>query len=166
MALLRDGVMDDSELAAQPGVPSVDRLRAGPVAVVECSQEIPCNPCAEACRHGAIQIGEPITERPVLNDTACTGCALCIAACPGQAIFVVDATFSPGQGTVQMPYEFLPLPLPGMTIDGLDRSGTRICQGRVVKVQSPRSFDRTAVITVAVPVAFVMNVRNLSFERE
>ena len=37
--------------------PPVERIDRGPVAVVECYERIPCNPCATACRVHAIEIG-------------------------------------------------------------------------------------------------------------
>jgi len=30
--------------------PSIERINKGPVAVIECFQNIPCNPCQTACR--------------------------------------------------------------------------------------------------------------------
>ena len=34
--------------------PPEDRLNRGPVAVIECFQKIPCNPCYTKCISGAI----------------------------------------------------------------------------------------------------------------
>ena len=44
--------------------PPEERMAKGRVAVIECVQEIPCNPCENACRLGAITIGEQITNLP------------------------------------------------------------------------------------------------------
>ena len=166
MALEKDGVLTLEELAKLPGMPSRERLEQGAVAVLECAQEIPCDPCEEACRSGAIQVGEPITNLPVLLEDKCNGCGLCIAACPGQAIFVVDLTYSDAEATVQLPYEFLPLPQKGEVVDGLDRAGERVCAARVVKVLNPKKFDCTPVITVAVPKEWAMVVRNIAIKRK
>ena len=161
MGLEQTGALTTKELAKLPGMPSQERMERGPVVVIECAQEIPCNPCESLCKQGAIGVGEPITNLPMLNEDKCTGCGLCIAGCPGQAIFVVDATYSAQEATVQMPYEFLPLPEKGAAVDGLDREGRVMCEGRVLKVLSPKGYDRTPVVKVAVPKDCAMEVRNI-----
>lgn len=165
MTLEKDGVLSPEELAELPGIPSKERLEQGAVAVIECAQEIPCNPCEEACPVGAIQVGEPITNLPVLVADKCTGCGLCVPVCPGLAIFVVDMTYSDQEATVRLPYEFLPLPKRGETVTALDREGRAVCSASVVRVQNPKKFDHTPVITIAVPKDEAMNVRNIVVDR-
>ena len=63
--------------------PSVERIDKGPVAVVECYQKIPCNPCQTACPFGAINIGCDINNIPERDENVCTGCGMCVAKCPG-----------------------------------------------------------------------------------
>ena len=54
--IVYDGVPSKEELASCPGVPSEERMRQGRVAVIECVQEIPCNPCSFSCKFNAITI--------------------------------------------------------------------------------------------------------------
>ncbi len=164
MTLTKNGFFDQKELEKLPGVPSKERLQKGPVVVIECAQKIPCNPCEEACNKKAIKIGDSIIDLPVLDAELCTGCGLCIASCPGQAIFVVDMTYSDTEAAVQLPFEFLPYPEQGEIVDGLNRAGETVCDARVLKVLNPKNFDRTAVITVAVPKKFGMEVRNIKLK--
>jgi hypothetical protein len=48
---LKRGYITPEELFRVIPKPSEERLRAKPVAVPECPQEIPCAPCREVCPH-------------------------------------------------------------------------------------------------------------------
>ena len=161
MALLQNGYLTIEELKEFGMLPSDERFAKGAVAVVECIQEIPCNPCETACKVGAIKIGEPITKLPVIDADACTGCGLCVAQCPGLAIFVVDMTYSDAEATVSFPYEYFPLPKAGDAAIGVRRDGSEVGQVQVVKVLNPPSFKNTPVVTVAVPKAMANEVRSI-----
>lgn len=151
------GRLSDAELVGV--LPPDERLAQGPVAVIECVQPIPCNPCEKACPFGAITVGEDITSLPAIDRAKCRGCGLCISRCPGLAIFVVDA--SGDEATVMLPYEYLPLPAAGDIVDALDRGGKAVGRGRIVKVNTAAGLEGTAVVTVAVPREFANVVRNI-----
>lgn len=155
------GVISEEELKKAGGFPSQKRQAKGPVAVIECIQEIPCNPCEAACPHKAIHVGLPITNCPVLHEDICIGCGLCIAKCPGLAIFVVDETYGKTEGSVSFPYEYLDLPEEGEIVEALDRHGQKVCDGRVIKLLCLPSYSKTVVATVAVPKEMVNQVRNM-----
>ena len=104
--------------------PPIERINRGPVAVVECYQKIPCNPCQTACPFGAIRIGEDINEIPCRDENVCTGCGVCVAKCPGLSIMIVDGSKSAETVEFRIPYEFLPLPEAGEKVTGLDRAGS------------------------------------------
>ena len=141
--------------------PSDERLNKGAVAVIECFEQIPCNPCHTGCKLGAIKPFADISDLPIINHDECTGCSLCIAKCPGLAIMVVDMTYSDTEALIKIPYEFSPLPNEGDIVKGLDRSGEEISDVKVVKVLNPKAFDKTPVVTVAVPKDKVRIIRNI-----
>lgn len=147
-----------------PGMPSEARLEGRAVACIECRQEIPCNPCESACPHGAITVGTPITHLPVLDEEKCIGCGLCIARCPGLAIFCLHKHYSETTSLVSFPYEYLPLPQKGQIVRCVDRLGRFVTEGAVHSVKTAAAFDHTAIMTVEIPKQHLMNVR--SMERE
>ncbi|WP_422446193.1 4Fe-4S binding protein [Thermoanaerobacterium sp. DL9XJH110] len=157
--VIYQGFPSEEELSRIPGVPSDERIKKGPVAFIECAQEIPCNPCEEACPFGAISVGKPITNLPALDETKCTGCGTCIAACPGLAIFVVDG--SKEKAEISFPYEYHPLPEKGDMVECVDREGRVVTGGAVLRVVKSKKYDATAVITVQVPVEFIKIVRGI-----
>ncbi|MGM0421328.1 MAG: FAD-dependent oxidoreductase [Bacillota bacterium] len=132
-----------------------------PKVVIECNQEIPCNPCESACKFGAITIGEPITNKPQLDKEKCIGCGLCLPECPGLAIFLLDKNYNRKDGTVAFPYEFPDLPQEGEIVDALNRKGEFLCKAKVLKVKQLESFDKTPIVTIIVPQKYVGQARNL-----
>ena len=155
------GIPSREELASFPGRPSEERMRKGRVAVVECLQEIPCNPCEPACRFGAIKIGENITALPCLDEELCTGCGQCVPQCPGLAIFIVNKSYSDTEATIDFPYEYLPLPNKGDTVEAVDRGGRTVCPGRVVRVTDLPANGGTNVVCLAVPKQYADEVRGM-----
>lgn len=161
MALINTGYIEYGELAEKQMLPGKERYARGPVAIIECVQEIPCNPCEAACRFGAIAIGEPITNLPKLDGDKCTGCGICVSKCPGLAIFVVNKAYSDTTATVSFPYEYYPLPQEGTNVKAVNRKGEVLCDSTVVKVMNPKSFDRTPVVTVEIPKKLADEVRSI-----
>jgi Fe-S-cluster-containing hydrogenase component 2 len=160
------GILANSDLLKLNLTPSRRRYDQGPVVIVECIQEIPCDPCAAACPKKAITIEGNITNIPKVNFELCNGCTLCIPKCPGLAIFVVNKNYSKKEAGVTLPYEFVPLPKKGEIVYGLDRAGKKVGRARVEKVLTNKTFDHCAVITIIVPKKYWNNVRNFSFLRE
>ncbi len=158
MSHRRDGVLDESGLASVR--PSEDRLREGPVVVVECVERIPCNPCVAACAKGAIAIEGDLNEPPTVDHELCDGCGICISACPGLAIFVIDMSGEGDTASVMLPYEFRPLPERGEVVTALDRSGRKIGEAKVTRVLDARALDRTPIVSLELPKRLAMDVRH------
>ena len=95
-----------------------------PKAIIECYQEIPCNPCETSCPFDAITIGRDINKRPVIDFDKCTGCGVCVYSCPGLAIMV--ANVKDDLAYYKIPYELLPLPKKGDIWQGINRKGEQL----------------------------------------
>ena len=99
-SLLKNGYIADDEIERFPGVTH----RKGIHPVIECTQNIPCNPCQDACPKKCISIGANITSLPIaVPDADCINCGMCVASCSGQAIFLVDEDCGDGTATVTLP---------------------------------------------------------------
>jgi Fe-S-cluster-containing hydrogenase component 2 len=155
MGFLQTGVVDKKEIR----IPPEERFQKGPVAIIECVQKIPCNPCVESCPKGAISIKGSINNIPEVDFDLCNGCGSCLANCPGLAIFLVDKSHDKNKSTVSVPYEFKPLPEKGEKVHLLNRSGQICGKGEVVKVRNARVQDRTPIVTLAMDKPLTMEVR-------
>ncbi|MCR5194923.1 MAG: FAD-dependent oxidoreductase [Pseudobutyrivibrio sp.] len=154
--LLKKGFVADDEIERFPGV--VHKVGIHPV--MECTQNIPCNPCQDACSKGCISIGNNITCLPFIKEESkCVNCGMCVASCSGQAIFLVDEDCGDGTATITLPYEFLPLPEVGDKGFGLSRNGEKLCEAEVVSVKSMKAFDHTNLVTMKVPKEYAMKAR-------
>jgi Fe-S-cluster-containing hydrogenase component 2 len=147
---------------AQPGaVLPPDELwesKKNGLVIIECPQRIPCNPCNTSCPSGAVKPFEDINDLPSVDYGKCTGCALCVAKCPGLACFVVDLSFSNDRALIKLPYEMLPVPDPGDEVECLDRVGETVGAGRVEAVLEPLK-DGTKVLVVSMKKNLILDVR-------
>ena len=157
--ITKKGFLNSAELKEMGRFPSEERMEKGPVAVIECCQNIPCNPCETACKFGAITVGDLITNLPVLDESKCIGCGVCITKCPGLAIFVVDK--SKDMAAVSFPFEYLPLPEKGDIVKAVDRAGNFVCDAKVLRVNNAKSNDCTPVVTIEVSKDVSDEVRSI-----
>lgn len=150
----RTGVLSLEDL----NLPNEKHLEKG-VAIAECVQEIPCNPCVDACPVGAISMKD-INAPPLVDYDKCTGCGRCIAICPGLAIFVVKV--KDDKALISLPYEFLPLPEINDKVKALDREGRFVDYATVKRVLKK---EKTYVITIETKKEYAMIVRNIRVEK-
>ncbi|MBQ3784122.1 MAG: FAD-dependent oxidoreductase [Lachnospiraceae bacterium] len=156
-SLLANGYMTEEELSK---FPAASYKAKGIHPVIECTQNIPCNPCQDACNFGCIRVGKNITQLPAINEEAkCVGCGMCVASCSGQAIFLVDEDLEDGYAAVTFPYEFLPTPQVGDKGTALDRQGQAVCPTEIIDIKKAPVMDKTAVVTMKIPKEYVNTAR-------
>jgi len=146
----KTGILSHKDLQ----IPSQKQLEKG-VAILECVQEIPCNPCVDSCPVHAISMKD-INAPPVNDFEKCIGCTKCVGICPGLAIFVVKIKGK--RALVTLPYEFVPVPKEGDRVNALDRTGVVRGKGLVKKVVKR---GKTMVITIEIDSRFAMDIRNI-----
>jgi Fe-S-cluster-containing hydrogenase component 2 len=135
-------------------IPRDDQLEKG-VAISECIQLIPCNPCVDSCPVSAISMKD-INSIPVIDYDSCIGCGKCVGVCPGLALFLVKIIKN--KALITLPYEFLPVPHKDQEVEVLNRMGERLDIGIVKKL---RKIGKTWIITVEVNRKYALNGRNI-----
>ncbi len=102
--------------------------------LIRCVQEIPCNPCTEACPNNCIDMPGSILTLPQFSGE-CIGCGRCVLACPGLAIILLIDDYDPDEkkALLMMPYEFVNETIPvGNEVETTDMEGNIIGKGKVV----------------------------------
>ncbi len=160
MSVALNGVPVKEEI--EKVMPPEDILAKKPVVMVECFQNIPCDPCAASCPFGAILPFEDINDLPAVDYDKCTGCGICVTSCPGLAIFVLDMNYSDEEALIKLPYEMLPLPRKGEMVSGLDREGHKVAEVKVDKVTKTK--NKTYLISIVVPKELALIIRNIRVE--
>jgi len=146
----KDGILTIKDLS----LPTDEQLKKG-VALIECVQEIPCNPCVDSCPVGAISMKD-INAPPVVDYDKCIACGKCIGVCPGLAIFVIK--IKNDKALVSIPYEFLPVPAKGDTVKALNRKGKIVSDAIVQRVIKK---GKTMIITIEVEKDLYNDIRNI-----
>ncbi len=120
--------------------------------VIHCDQEIPCDPCTSVCPVHAIELEG--SNRNILDLPrylgGCTGCAMCIAVCPGLAITLVRR-LDRQKALVVLAHEYIPTFAPGDAVPLVNREGALLQHGTVQKIRRNKKYG-TWLIHVQVPL--------------
>lgn len=160
--LQNTGIPAKSDL--KPFLPSTQRKQKGAYALIECFEEIPCDPCFSACPFKAVKEFENLNAIPVIDFDKCNGCGLCVPECPGLVIFLINENLNDDTATITIPYEFLPLPEKGELVWALNRKGEIEGEAQVVEVKKYPKKSNTTVVTLLIPKEQVLTTRH--FQRK
>jgi Fe-S-cluster-containing hydrogenase component 2 len=143
-------------LKSKPG-PSHQRPQPqreeGVFPLFHCYEEVPCNPCTSVCPVGAVKTeNDEITGLPYITDLeACTGCASCLAVCPGLSVTLVDYREDPENPLVTLPYEIWRDRLKvGQKVPLTDIDGAILGYYPVHKVKSRKKYPGTLLVQLQV----------------
>jgi len=117
-------------------------------AIIECYEDIPCNPCVTSCPVNAISMGPTIHNQPILDPNTCIGCSICVTSCPGLAIIL--AKVKDDKAYFKIPYEMNEVFTKDMMVSALNRAGEIIGDAKIISiVNNPRQL-KTQLIEVEV----------------
>ncbi len=121
--------------------------------LIRCVQEIPCNPCTEACPKDLITMPESILTLPEYHGE-CLGCGRCVLACPGLAISLVINDYDQSKETalLMLPFEFNTKDIPiGKEVITTDLEGAVVGTGKIIAVKDRESFNKRKLLLLEVP---------------
>ena len=149
----KTGILSKKDLK----LPSKKQLEKG-VAIIECVQEIPCNPCVDSCPVNAISMKD-INAPPITDYDTCIGCGKCVGVCPGLAIFLIK--IKENKALITLQYEFLPIPEVETKVNALNREGYIVGKAIVKKVVKK---GKTMIITIEASADLAMDIRNIKVD--
>ncbi len=121
--------------------------------LIRCMQEIPCNPCTEACPNSCILMPGSILALPEFGGE-CIGCGQCVLACPGLAINLVIEDYDPQKerALLMMPYEFVNNTIPlDREVKTTDMEGNVVGKGRVIAYRDREVQNSRRLLLLEVP---------------
>ncbi len=136
----------------------VKKDRKQPYVVIECTEDIPCNPCEASCPFNAIDIGKRIVNIPVVDVDKCTGCFSCITSCPGLAIFGISENTVKDKVVISIPYELYPLPEKKDIVWAVDKNGQIVSEAEVYAIR--KNKNKTNIVSIIVDKKYKDSVRH------
>ena len=142
--------------------------KEGVFPIINCIQEIPCNPCITVCPKNCIKLdGDSIMNIPIYDIDECIGCEQCVAICPGLAISLVDFRKSPDYAVVTIPFEFKKGTINvGDIIQSVDIAGNDVEMVEILDIKDIKKNDRTSLLKLKVSGNNAKNVIGIRIQKQ
>jgi len=141
------------KIIEKPFLPSENRMQEKGFVQIDCLYGFACNPCAFACKYGAITKSSTSTV-PQIDFEKCVGCMDCVYQCPGLAIFGYNLNKN---------WLFLPIEYnanEGNEVFLVDNNGKILGQGIIEKIlKKPNKTDIARVKAIDINGSELINVR-------
>ena len=111
----------------EPYLPNEERMKSKGFVLIDCLYGFACNPCAFACKYGAIS-KTATSSVPSIDYEKCIGCMDCVYQCPGLAVFGYN---------IDKMQVFLPVEYhveEGLEVFLVDNNGQKIGEGIIEKI--------------------------------
>ncbi len=122
-----DSQQHPTRVIEAPFLPDSERMNGKGFVQIDCLYGFACNPCAFACKYGAITKSSTSTV-PQIDFEKCIGCMDCVFQCPGLAIFGYN---------VKKDWAFLPIEYAateGEEVYLVDNNGAIVGEGSIEKI--------------------------------
>ena len=148
-----DSQQHPTRILEQPFRPSAERMAQKGFVQIDCLYGFACNPCAFACKYGAITKSSTSTV-PRIDYDKCIGCMDCVYQCPGLAIF----GYNPAKEWIFLPLEYEMSENAEVFL--VDNNGQKLGEGLVEKILiKPNKTNIARVKVVGLPAEAMLEVR-------
>jgi glycine/D-amino acid oxidase-like deaminating enzyme/Fe-S-cluster-containing hydrogenase component 2 len=148
-----DSQQHPTRVIQEPYLPSSERMNAKGFVQIDCLYGFACNPCAFACKYGAITKNSTSTV-PQIDFEKCIGCMDCVYQCPGLAIFGYN---------LKKDWMFLPIEYDaneGAEVFLVDNNGSKLGEGVIEKIlKKPNKTNIARVKSLSIKGEDLVNVR-------
>lgn len=152
---------DAKRIRGFSGLPQADHKKRL-IASIECFEEIPCRACQLACPEQAIQIGRIPRELPVLTESKCTSCGICVSACPSGVVSMVNEDPEKSTSKLVLPWRGKRAWKVGEFASLLNRRGDVLGSGRVMRVDDTKVPHQ---VELEVPTHLLWEARALRLQK-
>lgn len=146
----------------------IPKKTEGVFPIINCAQEIPCNPCTTVCPKNCIKLdGDTIMDVPVYANDACIGCGRCVSICPGLAITLVDYRKSSDYVEVTIPFEFKEDKIKkGHVVTAVDAEGNWLQDVEVLDVENIKSNNKTLLVKLKASKENAKSIAGIRVQQE